>query len=95
VESAKAGDKIVFTGAVLVVPDTSGLSRWVDGWMDGIGLEISHHRYILIINRWCRIGENTTSGKSASGRGADSGANSSGISVSGLLDRFPVKAMQR
>ena len=27
VESAKAGDKIVFTGTVLVVPDTSGLSR--------------------------------------------------------------------
>lgn len=27
VEQAKAGDKIVFTGSIAVIPDTSGLSR--------------------------------------------------------------------
>jgi DNA replication licensing factor MCM6 len=54
VESAKAGDKVVFTGTLLVVPDVLGGSR---------------------------IGENTTSGRTASSRGNNDGFNS-GVTVS-------------
>jgi DNA replication licensing factor MCM6 len=35
VEQAKAGDKIVFTGTIAVVPDTSGLSRVGEATMGG------------------------------------------------------------
>ena len=36
VEVAKAGDKVVFTGTIAVVPDTSGLSRVGDSTVTGI-----------------------------------------------------------
>lgn len=62
-EVAKAGDKVVFTGNIAVVPDTSGLARVVR--VDRLLTFIlpGDHMKILI------QGESTVGGKSSGGRG--------------------------
>jgi DNA replicative helicase MCM subunit Mcm2 (Cdc46/Mcm family) len=45
VEQAKAGDKIVFTGSIAVIPDTSGLSR-VGTYIYYVSVRIYVYMYI-------------------------------------------------